>query len=85
MYMHVHVYIQIRVCSTHRVYVCNDTPTYTYVVCCVGDFKGKAVHTFVMCAHFIRCCIVDNWSFPIHTSSNRLKWKLLVNIVRVWD
>ena len=23
-----------------------------YVVCCVGDFKGKAVHTFVMCAHF---------------------------------
>ena len=23
-----------------------------YVVCCVGDFKGKTVHTFVMCAHF---------------------------------
>ena len=22
------------------------------VVCCVGDFKGKTVHTFVMCAHF---------------------------------
>ena len=26
--------------------------TYIHVVCCVGDFKGKAVHTFVMCAHF---------------------------------
>ena len=44
--------------------------TCTYVVCCVGDFKGKAVHTFVMCAHFpdVRtlhsmlhcCCIVDD-------------------------
>ena len=38
MYMHVHVYIQIRVCSTHRVYVCNDTPTYTYVC---GMLRGR--------------------------------------------
>ena len=25
---------------------------YIHVICCVDDFKGKAVHTFVMCAHF---------------------------------
>ena len=24
----------------------------THVVCCVGDFKEKTVHTFIMCAHF---------------------------------
>ena len=26
--------------------------TTRHVVCCVGDFKGQTVHTFVMCAHF---------------------------------
>ena len=34
---------------------------YTYtvvqnVLCCVGDFKGKTVQTFVMCAHFPDVC-----------------------------
>ena len=26
--------------------------TYIHVACCVGDFKGKTVRTFMMCAHF---------------------------------
>ena len=48
---------------------------YIYVVCCMGDFTKKPVHTFVMYTHFIRCCIVDNWLFPIHTSTNHCSTK----------
>ena len=57
-----------------------------YVVCCVGDFKGKAVHTFVMCAHFpdVRtlrsmlhcCCIVDDWLYLFYTSTNHCSIKV---------
>ena len=36
-YMHI-TYICIRTCGMY--------------VCCEGDFKGKTVHTFMMCAHF---------------------------------
>ena len=51
------------------------------MVCCVGDFKGKTVHTFVMCAHFpdvhtLHLMLhVDNWLFPIHTSTNHCSTK----------
>ena len=39
--------------SAHILDVCTAFPLkLVYVVCCMGDFKGKAVHTFLMCAHF---------------------------------
>ena len=40
------VLCRIECTYVHTVY------TYIHVVCCVGDLKGKEVHTFVMCAHF---------------------------------
>ena len=43
------------------------------------------MHTFVMCVHFLDvrilhlmlhcCCIVDNWLFPIHMSTNHCSTK----------
>ena len=69
--MHVHVYEWVQVCKHNIMCIA----VYDIVVCYVGDFKGKAVCTFVMCAHFpdvrthhsmLHC----GWLFPIHTSTN---------------
>ena len=33
------------------------------------------MHTSLIYTHFIQCCIVDNWLFPIHTSTNHCSTK----------
>ena len=45
LYVHMYVFVCTYVCTYVHVYI-------IHVVCCVGNFKGKTVHTFVMCAHF---------------------------------
>ena len=56
-YMQVFMHVAIHICDTSMVhmYVLNVCTvcvfcTCVYVGCCMGDFKEKTVHTFVMCA-----------------------------------